>query len=386
MTPPTRRDGALSPCPTPFPTVCAIRADADARHRCAGAARVLLATVTLALAPIGVAHAADARAADALTAGPDAGTTRAAPEQGPSFAHRPPEARPARNAARCELAAGTLPRLADPIERGADFLRRLAGLGERERDAAIRDALLAGNLPGFLRRPVPVELSAGTGSRDGPRVTVCVLPDYLSVGTDDDHVLVPMSLHAALAVGEALGFTLPTRRLVDAIYAQARVRLAPRPMPPGDAMRSTEYFARHNDTVRAQRAAAGRPPHALAAGHKKDLVLTNRLWDMPGRLALYGWHRDAGAPIQPLSTVHGARYADYSHGIRLVGTTAFVDGAPRSIFEVLRDPRLAPALSDEGPIPDAAELHRGAAVMASAAATAPSQRSGSDLQQRNPRW
>jgi hypothetical protein len=187
-----------------------------------------------------------------------------------------------------------------------------------------------------------------------------VLPDYLSVGTDEDHVLVPMSLGAALAVGDALGFTLPTRRLVDAIHAQARVRLAPRPMPPGDAMRSTEYFVRHNDTVRAQRRATGSAPSALTAGHKKDLVLTNRLWDAPGRLALYGWHRETGSPIQPLSTVHGERYADYSHGIRLVGTTAFVDGAARSLFEVLRDPRLARALSDEGPIPRAAELHAGA--------------------------
>jgi hypothetical protein len=77
---------------------------------------------------------------------------------------------------------------------------------------------------------------------------------------------------------------------------------------------------------------------------------------MPGRLALYGWHRGPSAPIQPLSLVHGARYADYSHGIRLVATTAFVDGLPRSIFEVLRDPALSTALSDEGPIGRATEL------------------------------
>lgn len=304
----------------------------------------------------------------------------------------PPGARPARepraerSEARCDPVSGTLRQLAGPLERGTDFLRRLAGLGERERDAAIRDALLAGNLPSFLRRPVPIELHAEAGGRNGPRVTVCVLPDYLSVGTDDDHVLVPMSLDAALAVGNALGFTLPTRRLVDVIYAQARVRLSPQPMPPGDAMRTTAYFARHNDTVRAQRAAAGSPPDALAAGHKKDLVLTNRLWEVPGRLALYGWHRDARSPIQPLSIVHGARYADYSHGIRLVGATAFVDGAPRPIFEVLSDPRLAAALSDEGPIPRAAELHREAASAPSTAPLASAHRAGSDLQQRNPRW
>ena len=127
-------------------------------------------------------------------------------------------------------------------------------------------------------------------------------------------------------------------------------------MPAGDAMRSTEYFVRHDAMVSAQRGAAHLPRDALTAGHKKDLVLTNALWRMPGRLALYGWHRAPSAPIQTLSLVHGERYADYSHGIRLVATTAFVDGHPHSIFELLADPRLSRALSDEGPIARATEL------------------------------
>ena len=50
----------------------------------------------------------------------------------------------------------------------------------------------------------------------------------------------------------------------------------------------------------------------LTAGPRKDLVLTSRLWLDPGKVAIYGWHRARGAPIQPLSTVHGAGYADYS--------------------------------------------------------------------------
>ena len=54
--------------------------------------------------------------------------------------------------------------------------------------------------------------------------------------------------------------------------------------------------------------------------------------------------------------MHGARYADYSHGVRLVSVVAYVDGRPRSLIDALQDPRLAPALSDEGPIARAAEL------------------------------
>ena len=61
-------------------------------------------------------------------------------------------------------------------------------------------------------------------------------------------------------------------------------------------------------------------------------------------------HRDAGQPIQPLSTVHGANYADYSHGIRLVSRWALIDGKLRLIRDLLQDPATARVLSDEGPI------------------------------------
>lgn len=70
-----------------------------------------------------------------------------------------------------------------------------------------------------------------------------------------------------------------------------------------------------------------------------------------GRLAIYGWHYPTGQPIQPLSTVHGATYADYSHGLRLVSDLVWIDGRPRSIYDVLQDPSVAPVLSGEGAIP-----------------------------------
>ena len=80
--------------------------------------------------------------------------------------------------------------------------------------------------------------------------------------------------------------------------------------------------------------------------------MTNLLASNPGRIAIFGWHRLNGMPIQPLSTVHGACYADYSHGIRLVSETALVDGKSTSVYDVLQDPALARVLSDEGPIPN----------------------------------
>lgn len=253
-------------------------------------------------------------------------------------------------AANCSLAATGIPLRSPSAPAGAEFARQVEPLSERDRDRAIREALLGGNVPQFLRSAVPIELIGRLIDGVVTRVTLCVLPDYLSVGTTRDSLLVPMGLDTALAVADAFGFVLPTRKMVDAIYQQAVVRLSPQPLPPGDRMRSTGYYVRHNELVQAQRSTAAAQPAALTAGHKKDLVITRQLWSTPGRVAIYGWHRGANAPIQPLSTVHGARYADYSHGVRLVSTTAFVDGKPTSIFELMRDERLATLLSDEGPL------------------------------------
>lgn len=259
-------------------------------------------------------------------------------------------------AGRCAPAAAGIPQRGDRATGGAEFAAAAAGMSDAERDAAIRSELVAGNLPGFLRRVLPVNLAATLADGEPVRLTLCVLSDYLSIGSDDDFMLVPMGLDTALAVASRFGFTLPTRLIVDQIYRAATVHLAPQPLPAGDRMRSIGYLKLHDGLVQRQREAIGAAPGTLTAGHKKDLVLSERLWSQPGRVAIYGWHRAVDAPIQPLSTVHGARYADYSHGVRLVSQWVFVNDERRSIFEVLADRRLASLISDEGPLPRAASL------------------------------
>jgi len=248
----------------------------------------------------------------------------------------------------CSPAASLLPPRAASAVGGSEFARRIGAASGLERDRLIVQEIQAGNIPQHLRRAWPVTLaSAPTGF---PRVTLCVLPDYLAVGSDEDYLLVPLGLRAALSLASQFGFELPTRRMVDAIYQQAALHLAPQPLPAGDRMRSTAFVEWHTDLVRAQRASTPAPLDALTAGHKKDLVLTPRLDALPGRVAIYGWHRPDGRPIQPLSLVHGARYADYSHGVRFVSTTAWVDGVPRPLGELLASEGLASTVSDEGPI------------------------------------
>ncbi len=229
---------------------------------------------------------------------------------------------------------------------GHEFAARVADLQGASRDELVRAELLAGDLPEHLRHLAPVRLQGRVAGGRAVEITLCVMPDYLAVGSDQDALLVPMGLPTALDVAAHYGFMLPTPRMVDAIYAAAPVKLEPEPLPPGNAMCSTAYVVRHELLIEAQRAAKHAPNDALTAGHKKDLVATARLASAPGRVAIYGWHRAPQQPIQPLSTVHGAGYADYSHGVRLVSRTVYVDGVPRAFDELLADPQLRLLLAD----------------------------------------
>lgn len=249
-----------------------------------------------------------------------------------------------------------IPARADNARGGREFAEQIRGLSDDERESQIRRELKAGNIPNFLRQLVPIRLQSPTSTGEIDNIVVCAAPDYLAIGSDDDFLLIPMRLSTALATASEFGFTLPTPRLVDAIYAQAAVRFVPQPLPAGNEMRSADYSVRHNELIGLQRAALGASLGELTAGDKKDLVLSNRLRDHLDRVAIYGWHTTDGKAIQPLSTVHGWRYADYSHGARLISTQVFINGKPRSIFDVMQDSRLARALNGEGVISDVIEL------------------------------
>lgn len=239
---------------------------------------------------------------------------------------------------------------------GSQFSDRVSRMDGERRELAIEDQLLGGNIPDFLRTLKPIRLQKCNADGRTINATIFVMPDYLAVGSTADFIRIPVSYHTACRVAARFGFVLPTRRMVDAVYAQSAFHFTPQPMTPGPQMRSTDYYRRHNQKINQQRLSCGIALGALVSGHKKDVVISNRLTSHPGRIAIYGWHRPDGHPIQPLSTVHGAGYADYSHGIRLVSGTMLVDGRPRSVVDVLRDPRLAGLLTDEGPMTQAARL------------------------------
>lgn len=231
---------------------------------------------------------------------------------------------------------------------GSQFVNFVSKKGVSQREQVICEQLLKGNLPDFLRKLKPITLQQRSKSGRLLRATIFVTPDYLAIGSQADFIRIPMDYHTATKVAAQFGFILPTRRVVDVIYEQSEKHFTPQPLPPGPQMCSTGYYQRHNKKIIEQRYARGISLGELVSGHKKDVVITNRLRRKPGRIAIYGWQRPDGKPIQPLSTVHGAGYADYSHGIRLVSEQVLIDGKLLSVYDVLKNPELAPLLSDEG--------------------------------------
>lgn len=243
-----------------------------------------------------------------------------------------------------------MPHRKNSSQGGSTVVNSVMNLSGVERDAVLEREILGGNMPAFMRDLVPVTMTGVVNGRQ-MEITICVTPDYLAVGDDDDYVRVPLGMASAARIADQMGFILPTPAMVDTIYEQAEVRLAPNPMEPGAAMTTTSYFERHNDTVEGQAGPLGLHPAALVAGIKKDLVISERLRKQPGRVAIYGWHRSNGSPIQPLSLVHGEEYADYSHGIRLVSRIAFLNGRPVALDKVMQDDDIAGIVTGtEGPM------------------------------------
>jgi hypothetical protein len=231
---------------------------------------------------------------------------------------------------------------------GRAFIASVVYLSRDAREAAVRRELMAGNVPSFLRilRPVQVRAQAPDGSMH--TATYEVMPDYLAIGSDEDFVRMPMTPATAQAFLDAFGFVLPTRKMVNDIWAAAELKVEPRPLR--QERESPGTFLQHHELIQSQ---LGDRSRAFVSGIKKDVVVSNVLRQRPHRVAIYGWHYPAGQPIQPLYAGHAEWYVDYSHGIRPVRRWMIVDGERRSHQDVLRDDDLHVLLSDEGPIADA---------------------------------
>lgn len=242
-----------------------------------------------------------------------------------------------------------LPSRAPTAHPGSAILPLIDGKTVAEREAWIWDEVHRFNIPTFLRHFVSITKTRKDALGQTRTITYEVAPDYLALGSDQDFFRMPMTPALGQRIADFVGCSLPTRQMVDDIWQAAPVKLTPVTFDPTlYTITSPRVFWLQNLGIEAQR--SGRPLGRLVAGTKKDVVVTARLATVHDRVAIYGWHRPSGVPIQPLSTVHVDSYVDYSHGIRLVRNRVRVDGRETTVSAVLADPVLHPLLSDEGVI------------------------------------
>ena len=239
-----------------------------------------------------------------------------------------------------------MPRLETPFSRqpgegGTELYKKLSGLPWKERDSIIVKEFLAGNRPGFLNKLVPIEIVITDSVSALGTLTLFVTSDYLSIGSDNDWARVPMTPMAAQRIADSLNCTLPTPEIVDLIWEKAAVKLEPVPLY---AHRDSGLiFWHHHLIIEGQR----KGQKGLIAGIKKDVVISlkpvaeKRL----DRVAIYGWHRLNGIPIQPVYKGHVNWYVDYSHGVRLVFKKAKWNGHWVQLEDLVNRPELKEKLS-----------------------------------------
>ena len=227
---------------------------------------------------------------------------------------------------------------------GDAFYHQAFAMKWKERDSFAVKEILAGNIPSFLKKLCPVHVSI-TDSTNNKKIiaTYYVMPDYLSIGSDDDWARINITPMAAQQIADSFHCFLPTRKMVDDIYKAATIKLEPVPL---FAFRdSTPTMWHHHLIVEGQR--KGRK--GLIAGIQKDVVISGKISrdNRPDRVAIYGWHKLDGTPIQPLYTGHINWWTDYSQGIRLIYRKIKVNGKWMDYIDVLKDPVLQKLLCDE---------------------------------------
>ena len=191
----------------------------------------------------------------------------------------------------------------------------------------------------------------------GDTAVLKVASDMLSVGPFEDYVRLPLTPQTAQSIANLSGALLVTPWLEYQIWRAAKRQLPPTAMVPNQGANLEQYAAHSkiiDDMIKRAEGTQTVTPGLLTSGIKKDVVVAN--FYKPGKVLIWGWRRPPPAPdvfddgkpmgdltrqpIQPKSNVHGDFYVDYSHGIRLVGPTAIVNGQPMDTASLYTHPTL----------------------------------------------
>lgn len=225
---------------------------------------------------------------------------------------------------------------------GSEFGKKISRLpADQNRDDEFVREISAGNVPDFMRN-----FSTVTVLDRGNMLQYYVSGDYVSVGSNDDYLRACVNGKTAKKIANLFDCMLPTKRISDDIWRMADLRLIPHPMGSSKNMISTETLINHN--VEIEKQINGRA-FGIIAGIKKDIVICKNLLKDRSKIAIYGWHSLSGIAIQGQnSTSHDVWYQDYSQAVRLVSRSAFLNNQPIDLVELLKDPKYAYLISEEG--------------------------------------
>lgn len=237
---------------------------------------------------------------------------------------------------------------------GSEFAKTIidTSLSLLDREELIFSEIKKGNVPAFLRTLTRVEIEKVIDGKSY-QLRLYVTPDYIAIGNNNDYFYTPTTPMLAQKIADLTKTILPTKLLVDEIYRQAKIKLAPNPIPPTKAMTTVPVFILHHQMILKQLEAfqQSRQMATLTAGHKKDIIISNKIYGEPTpRVVIYGWHKLDGKAIQPVYNKHTNTWADYSHGLRLVSEIAYLNGKKMRLSALLKHPVLHQLISDEGTI------------------------------------
>lgn len=229
---------------------------------------------------------------------------------------------------------------------GSQFANNNYNTDVNVREFNILNEIQSGNMPDFLRKFTSIHITVGNNS-----ITYLTMPNYLSIGSDDDYLIIPMNAITAQKICKQFDCSLPTKLMVDQIWKQSINKLAPKPFgPPYDAnMFSTARYVWSDKEIKKQM--VGKDINKLTAGHKKDIIISNNLSpnNYNRKVCIYGWHNTDGTVIQGKNYfTHEVTYFDYSQTIRLIANDVIVNGSPRRLQDVFVDPVFCNLVSDEG--------------------------------------
>jgi len=237
---------------------------------------------------------------------------------------------------------------------GSEFMQYVNNMTFEQREAEILSEISKGNIPDFYRSLRTVRANFQDINGTTYKCYYEVMPDYLAIGSDSDYCRIPMGPVTAQTLANLFGATMPTPKLVDNIYTNTDLKVAPVTYTPvGNQNELVSKFVEHNTAIEQQRTDAGKDIGVFMGGTKKDVVLSNKIIDAskPNHVVIYGWHKLDGSPIQPVYNGHINSYVDYSHGIRFLNKEIILDSVITTVQDILRDSVKYRILSNEtGPM------------------------------------